>query len=335
MIEKMFQLGNSEYFFIGGVFAAGCLWLFTKKYVFPRDFNPRKRKLSFSSEAMLTGAFPHNAKVWEPIINVLFYFKTVPSVEKMKHIVEELFFYDRFRSVVLCKNGEYSFVDLGPEDQLCIEKDIIKTVVLDTGDNLMEKVDSICNTDFDSRERVPLWRMIRLVNEHGKFDGLLIRVHHSIGDGISLIGTMAKIFTSMDGSSYSINVPEKAGGGSQKYNIKAMNWISSFIECAMLPNTPFDSDIKFTAPNKENLEMTSTRRTIELPTLKLDFYKALKNAAGMTINDVMLALTTGMIRRYCDRHNDPLFAEKMSGVEIQNRVLMPVAFPRPKVFVII
>jgi hypothetical protein len=211
------MLLGTEYL-IGSVAVAGVLAVIAKAFVFNDPNKPstgttggaasssgrrgHKRSLSYSSSAMLSGAFPEKSQVREPIINVLFYFKKVPSVERLKEICDELFFFDRFRSVVTHNRstGEYSFEDVSV-DSLDFANDIIKTVTLAKGEDMMARVDQICNTELDCRERVPLWRMIRIVNSNnsGENEGLVIRIHHSIGDGLSLIGCIGKVFTDKNG----------------------------------------------------------------------------------------------------------------------------------------
>jgi len=95
------------------------------------------------------------------------------------------------------------------------------------------------------------------------------------------------------------------------------------------------------------------RLTIPFPTLSLSFIKAVKTAANVTINDVLLSVTAGAIRRYCLLMGDPLFsaedankadndADKSNATnssssnstkkeEVRVRALIPVAFPRPMV----
>lgn len=71
-----------------------------------------------------------------------------------------------------------------------------------------------------------------------------------------------------------------------------------------------------------------TQKHVFFPTLRLAFVKALKNGAKATVNDVMLASTTGAIRRYCEKMGDPAF--KHSTANLQFRALLPYAFPRPE-----
>lgn len=95
-------------YLLGSAAVAGLLAVVAKLYVFngtstigtSADQPGLKRRLSFSSVSMLKGAFPEKTHVCEPVINVLFYFKKVPTIEKLKEICDVLFFFDRFRSVV-------------------------------------------------------------------------------------------------------------------------------------------------------------------------------------------------------------------------------------------
>lgn len=311
----------------GAALATVGLYWFTKKFILTNlREEPRKRSISFSSQAMLTGTFPADVEVWDPIINVLFYFKECPSTEKLVNVALKLMFYDRMRSVVVKEGGKCSFVDLDAES-INIEKGMISTVKIDSQKDLLSKVDEICAMEIDEKERKPLWRFIRIENSNG-MSGLMIRIHHSIGDGISLIGAIGRVFEKENGDPFSIEVPERAGGG---VNLQSQigKWISGFFEVATLPNTKYDSNIKFTNPNKPKMAMTPKRKTVVFPTLTLDFYKALKNNAGVTVNDVMLALMSGAIRKYCLLKKDPLLGGPESSFPM-NRALLPVAFPRPR-----
>jgi hypothetical protein len=98
--------------------------------------------------------------------------------------------------------------------------------------------------------------------------------------------------------------------------------------------TSFDSPIIFTTQDKPKLTMKNKRRaTVYFPVLQLEWVKELKNKAGVTVNDVLLACTAGAIRRYCASKEDPLFvgssgSSSAAGKPVLCRALMPVAFPR-------
>lgn len=108
----------------------------------------RGRSVSFSSKVMLSGAFPASTKMWEPVITVVLYFNTCPSVAKLVEVAKKLLSYDRMRSTVQRPAGEgtagaagtgsssrankgseppdYSFVDL--QDSINIEEDLIESL---------------------------------------------------------------------------------------------------------------------------------------------------------------------------------------------------------------
>ena len=80
-----------------------------------------------------------------------------------------------------------------------------------------------------------------------------------------------------------------------------------------------------------DLSMTKeNRKTVLCPPFKLDFIKSIKNAAGVTVNDVLVSAVTGSLRRYHELMNELSGTKNGSelGDNSQMRVLMPVALPR-------
>jgi NRPS condensation-like uncharacterized protein len=170
--------------------------------------------------------------------------------------------------------------------------------------------------------------MFRLVTKTGK-SALLIRVNHGIGDGISLIGTMTKLFEQENGQPYEANIPQSIGGAvnsSVHLSIASTcNFFKSLFDVLTIGVSSYDSDLKFNSPNKKNLVWGSKRKTILFPKLKLDSIKNIKNNAGIdfTVNDVLLSIVTGTIRNYCKLKND----EKLES-KLLCKALIPVALPR-------
>jgi hypothetical protein len=91
--------------------------------------------------------------------------------------------------------------------------------------------------------------------------------------------------------------------------------------------TQFDDEFLFLAGIGKKMKYTATdRKQIILPDIPLDFVKKLKNT-NSTVNDVMFAIVSQTIHDYCKANNDPVLERK--GHNLQSRVLMPVALPRP------
>ncbi len=57
----------------------------------------------------------------------------------------------------------------------------------------------------------------------------------------------------------------------------------------------------------------------------LDYVKAIKSAAGISLNDVLLSAWSRTVHEYCAIQNCPELKEK--GEKLLYRVLMPVGFP--------
>jgi diacylglycerol O-acyltransferase len=288
-----------------------------------------KRSMSFSSSVMVSGGFPVEAQVAPPIINILFLLGKCPTVESLARSIQRLLHYDRFRSTVHHNHKDgWHFKEVENFDV----KTIIKSKDVANEMELHLEVDRISKLPMDDMEKVPAWAIHLIHNTTGGVSGMVVRIHHVIGDGISLVSTMERMFDEFIDTSDSNT--KKEGTASKVKQVSSpniLNFIGQFFSAVAaafhilaLPGSSYDSDIKFTSPNKQTLKMTSDRSLILFPCLHLDFIKLIKNAAGVTVNDVMMAITTGAIRRYCEEVGDPVLKDK-----VLTRALVPVAFPRP------
>lgn len=319
--------------YLGGVAAAGAIWYWNR-----RRQPTRARSTSFNSEVMLRGVFPPSTNGREPIINVLLYFKNCPSNEQMLKVCDKLLFYERYRSAATKVGSKWIFVDLG-KDGINILRNHLETIYAESEEDIKDIADRICATNIADSDGKPLWKLYRIVNKDAsKPSMVLFRIHHSIGDGMSLVGTIVNLFEDANGEKLNIDIPEKMGGqretSSGHSSSKVIKFMSSALEVLALPNSHYDTDIAFTDPNKKKLVFSSSRKTIYFPTLKLSFIKEIKNRAGVTINDVLLTATAGAIRRYSILKGDPAFSAVSARGHSKNavscRALIPLAFPRSK-----
>jgi len=301
---------------------------------------PRKRSLSFSSSNLIDGSFPQEAAVVAPVVNSLVMMEKCPTLENMAETVQKFYYYDRFRSRVVQdpKTGKWNMEKI--EDTILSDPAFIsKFIVQHTVENESEffgVVEEVMESGLaGGYGEMPPWRLHRIENKTGA-SAIIIRIHHVIGDGMSMVGAMAHVFYEQDGTPVKLDfIPQKSTGGdgtvavskAPKKNMLVLfgQFIASFLEVALKPMTAFDSNILFTCPNKPTLTMTERRKVVYFPSVRLDIIKAIKNKAGTTLNDVMLAATSGAIKRYCQHFNDPLLS---TAKMLQNRALMPFSFPR-------
>jgi hypothetical protein len=160
---------------------------------------------------------------------------------------------------------------------------------------------------------------------------------------------MSKIFQDASGKVLDLGIAEKMsggrsprGGGDSATKSKSLlekfssivklglDLVASFLAVLSLPASAFDSNTAFLRPNRTDMKMTRRRKTVLLPTMRLSFIKSLKDAAGATVNDVLLSATAGAIRRYCEKVQDSSLRAASLREPLRARALVPVAFPRPK-----
>jgi NRPS condensation-like uncharacterized protein len=60
-----------------------------------------------------------------------------------------------------------------------------------------------------------------------------------------------------------------------------------------IPASAYDTDIGLVHKDPKSMRFNGHRRIVTIPVLRLDFIKALKNAAKVTVNDVIYAATAG------------------------------------------
>ena len=318
-----------EVIYLGGIVTAGIIWYWNRRR--SQQQSTRARAVSFNSEIMLRGTFPSTTQAQDTVINAVLYFKNCPSTIQLELVCKKLLFYDRYRSAVSKIGNKWTFVDLGAE-AININRDHLDTVYATSHEDILRIVDEICSTSIFEVEGKPLWKIFRIINKNPSEPSVVLyRVHHSIGDGMSLIGTMANLFTNADGSKIDLDIPQKMGNNREASNSfsasKIIRYITTAFQVLTLPNSHYDSDIAFTAPNKRKLIFSKHRKTVIFPTLKLSFIKDLKNRAGVTVNDILLTATAGAIRRYSILKDDPLFSRRPLP-SLSCRALIPVTFPR-------
>lgn len=180
-------------------------------------------------------------------------------------------------------------------------------------------------------DQSPLWEMHRIeCTAPGARSVVLVRIHHVIGDGISLVQAMNEVLRDALGRPIDVTPPfaRRLKGfdlASYLQPSRLLQLASAAVAATTMPMSKFDADISFSHPDKQRMKGPRRYATVMMPQVRLDFVKRLKDAASATVNDVLVAATAGMIRRYCLSKNDPAVA---SGKPLQIRALVPVAFPR-------
>ncbi len=177
----------------------------------------------------------------------------------------------------------------------------------------------------------PLWDMTLVHGLHGNRSGLIFRLHHCLADGIAGVGIMNLV---MDANPETPSLPRRklripsppppdpwasiTNGCVDSYSevakriLAALADLSSMAERCIATGGNFDTE-EFTrlfpelTANTERLRFNVLYRgpqkfaCAEIP---LDEIKAIKQACGTSVNDVILSLVTAAIRRYLEFHGD-------------------------------
>jgi hypothetical protein len=194
-------------------------------------------------------------------------------------------------------------------------------------------VDAIVDTVLADKDR-PWWEAHLLRERNGGGGTLLLRMHHAIGDGISIVQALAPCMTDAAGAavdlehlfkqrSFRAPVDKNASIVSSvllKPLAKVVDVVRSLAKVIAVSTMGGDTKTRFT---RFSLPV-GDHVTVYLPTHRLATIKAIKNAAGAatTVNDVEFALFAGMVRRFELEHDGAVNIDTA-----QMRAMTPLALP--------
>ncbi|KAL3919163.1 MAG: hypothetical protein SGILL_003892 [Bacillariaceae sp.] len=298
----------------------------------------RERLWSFTSQNLAQGSFPDTVSFGDPVINAVLMFPNAKECPKEQDILDQvvkvLLEYERFNSVFDPQTGVANpLEDLDP-------KDLVRTVEFNgsTEKDIMKVMEKHANEPLSDGLRgavLPWWEFLILKNTNSKGECAVVwRVHHALGDGMSLVQVVQEIFFNANGEKLSDMVPP---GMKKKFQMKRspVAWILDFLKALAtvltIPSGPFDDMSAFSkkAPPKE-LTFPKKQEIYTFEAIPLEFVKRLKTAAGegVTVNDILFTMLSQAIHDYLEEQDDPLLKEK--GDKLTCRALLPVAMPRPK-----
>ncbi len=213
-----------------------------------------------------------------------------------------------------------------------------------TEDQLKDLAGSLFSKVMDRQH--PLWDITVVRGLKGPRTGVIFRLHHCLADGIAGVGILKLLFdTSPDAprpakTRLKFRVPRPADpltslttGFVDYYSdfikriLSAMADLLSMAErvgsngngggspsrefAQFLPEiTAFTERIRFNVIYRGPQKFAWT----EIP---LADVKAIRHACGTSVNDVILAIVTATVRRYCERHRDPVKGKLL-------RIMVPV-----------
>jgi len=288
----------------------------------------KPRTASFTSVGMALGSFPLDSNIPAATINAACYFgaNQCPSVGDIATgVVEPLLKYERFAQVLDKETHCFR-----PSINAYKASDLVRELVVEGDEQSTNRTIFAHLQDVldQGRNDLPWWEILLIKNTGNGSSACVIRVHHTIGDGLALIGVFQNILTTQDGSPWKLLTDTMRPPKTSKKNVFALAWslIAATFHVLTLSTTKYDDDTAFSKHNHATMVHTGKRDFLIFPEIPLSFIKAIKSAANCTVNDVLMTAVSQAIYEYCQLQNDPVLAEK--GVKIQCRALLPVGFPR-------
>jgi hypothetical protein len=328
------------------------------------------RRWSCMSESMAHGCFPPKIKFDEAIINAVLVFDDDdrPSVDEIvEHCVTTLLGYDRFSSI-FDRTSNLAHSKEGEQGTKIDPYDFVRVVKVSdclTEDGILKKMeDQACVplADAPRGQFLPWWEFVLFENTNTsdtKIKGrsaVIWRIHHSLGDGISLVQVVEEMFFNAK-TGQKLGAPSKESSSradiSKKFQIRRspFEWIFQSVKAIStvlaLPISRFDDPTMFhEAPiNSSPNDMVYSSKQVIIPfrSIPLEFVKRLKNAASsmstlsddananrknVTVNDVLFTVVSQALHDYLKEEKDTTLESK--GDDLLCRTLLPVALPRPK-----
>ncbi|KAK8591824.1 hypothetical protein V6N13_031850 [Hibiscus sabdariffa] len=153
---------------------------------------------------------------------------------------------------------------------------------------------------------IPMWdcHVLNLQTSDAE-STLVFRVHHSLGDGTSLMSLLISCSDELP-SFPEMKKPRSAGTGrfsiwlGRCWNLLFLTWntVVDICMCVARAYLLKDTETPLKAPSSS---VAFTSKRIVCRTLCFDDVKSVKNATNTTVNDVMLAITQAGLSRYLNR----------------------------------
>ncbi|XP_019240057.1 PREDICTED: O-acyltransferase WSD1-like isoform X5 [Nicotiana attenuata] len=192
---------------------------------------------------------------------------------------------------------------------------------MDTDKLVEDYISNLSTASIDMAK--PLWdlHILNVKTSHAEAT-CIFRLHHSIGDGVSLVSLLLSCFRkSSDPTSLptllvssSSSSKGKSKFSNNRRSIRSLTWqylvklwscisllFNTIVDVSMFVATALflkDSQSPFTVP--QGLK-TSTRMRFVYRTVSLDDIKFIKNLTNSTVNDVILGITQAALSRYVHR----------------------------------
>ena len=222
------------------------------------------------------------------------------DVDALKQLMAERFLtFGRFRQKL--KHTRWAFSDWRWVDDPAFDIDnhIHHRQLLAPNDQavLQNAISELVSQPLDMT--IPLWQ-VDVLDGFGDGCAIVVRVHHSIADGIALVFVLLSILDSQDG----LQIP---GTGKQGMWQRVKLFFGRLF---VLSKAPFTARRILKQPvDRQTVlrgDLGIQKRVIWMDELSLAEVKAIGKAHGGTINDLLLTVLAGALRNYLAERDEPV-----------------------------
>ncbi|MCA9898449.1 MAG: wax ester/triacylglycerol synthase family O-acyltransferase [Ardenticatenaceae bacterium] len=290
---------------------------------------PKTHPLTTVDAAWLRMEDPTNLMMVSGIIT----FKKMVDFDHLKAVIEhKLLSFDRFRMRVVQSRLPFAPAYWEPDPTFNLNAHLHRVALPSPGDKatLQEMVSDLMSTPLDFAK--PLWQF-HLIENYGEGCAVMCRLHHCIADGMALVFVLLSLTDMMPGvppptgAGYSPAEEDETDQTSKMLNAlvqqgaKAMSTVwettskvaAEGLEALVNPAHAMELALKGTdtalaagrlflrSPDPKTLfkgQLGVAKRAAWSKPIPLRDVKAIKNATGGTVNDVLVSAMTGSLRRY-------------------------------------
>jgi len=194
-----------------------------------------------------------------------------------------------------------------------------------TSEQLAEVVGRIAARPLDRRR--PLWELWIVQGLEGGRIGVVLKVHHAVVDGISALAVLGRLFTTEPGEEATEQNPKRhrlqpeptpldlagavwnaatraPGKVAHALNRTAHALVALAGDSVRLVTTTERPAMWFSSPRTAFNRALTAERAVAFGRVPLSTVKEIKNAFGVTVNDVVLAACSRALGDYLQAHGD-------------------------------
>lgn len=246
------------------------------------------------------------------VITVMMRFAGIVPFRKVEELVRErVLRHPRFRQRVVDALLPGVAPSWEEDPHFSLHSHLHRVALPEPGDDatLLAMVSDLASTSLD--RRIPLWQLHVVEGAPGG-TVLVARLHHAIGDGVSLVHFLLSL-TDECRDSVPPTVGLQLGRMPHAFVDRAKLALDHGATLAKLLALPFETDTRFRGPLGREKQVAFARP------VPIERLKRASASEGAKLNDVLMSICAGAMRRYLEQCGDRFEGEEL-------RAMVPVFF---------